>query len=272
MQREWALRLSGTAIVAVLGSLLICGPALAQSTDRQADITTLIGYNSLTNGYHDQIYTSILGNTYLRDGVGLHSEIAYVDREETGALFTGGMSLNSERASLKAMIGTSTDVQSILPEFYSRLSAELRSDPGSGWIFNPAYTIRTYREGLTDQTAEVRLVKYLPAGPSASVIVELVGREGFLDPGPDWIPSAMAGLTYSNYKKYSIGLAAEAGRAEYDALVGIGSVNEPYYAIRPSASMYVNDHAELFARGDYTHRASYDSVGGLVGVKLYIDE
>jgi len=170
------------------------------------------------------------------------------------------------------MIGTSTDVRSILPEFYGRLSGELRSDPASGWVFNPAYTIRTYREGLTDQTAELRLVKYLPAGPSASVIVEVVGREGFLAPGPQWIPSAMAGLTYANYKRYSVGVAVELGKAQYDALVGIGSVDEPYFAIRPSASAYVGERTELFVRADYTHRTSYESLGGLAGVKFSFGE
>jgi len=272
MGRSFLARLTGSIVAAGLLGLITACPAAAQTAGTQTDITTLVGFSNLTNGYHDQIFASALGNTLFSNGVGMHSEITYVNREETGALFTGGLSYNTDHFSIRGMLGTSTDVQSILPDFYGRLSAEFKGSPADGFIINPAYMVRTFREGLTDQSAELRLVKYLPAGPDASVILEAIGRAGFLDPGPSWIPSGMAGITYASYKNYSFGVAIDAGRAEYDALVGIGSVNEPYYAIRPSASMYVNKNTELFARADYTHRESYQASGGLVGLKIYLDE
>jgi hypothetical protein len=257
--------------IAWIGSLAVAQPVWGQSAGA-GDATALSGYDFVSNGYHDQTFVSLIGNTYLDHGIGLHSEVTNVNREDTGALILGGISGNRDAGSIKVMIGTSTNVQSILPQFYGRISSELRSDPSTGWIINPAYTIRAYRRGLAEQTAELRLVKYVAAGPSSSVILELIGREGFLAPGPQWIPSVLAGITFSNYKRYSVGVAVEAGKAEYNALVGVGSVNEPFVALRPSVSVYVGDRTELFVRGDYTHRTSYESFGALAGVKFSFDE
>lgn len=252
----------------ILASILIVAlPISIGQAQTQTDITAIAGAYSLSDGYENRVFATVFGNALFSSGLGTHVETHYIDREENGAFFTGGLSYNVDRIAAKLLLGTSSEVDNILPELFSRLSMDFRSDPATGLIVSPAYSYRSYRSGREDQSVDVRLVKYFPIAPATSLIVEGVIRESFLSTGQSWVPSGSIGATYSVYKSYGFGVTFDGGRANYGE-IDVSEIDEPYFSVRPSFSAYLSENVEVFVRGDYTSRESYDAVGGIVGMKI----
>jgi hypothetical protein len=194
-----------------------------------------------------------------------------MNREEDATFFAAGVSYNTSRLSLRGTLGTSTDNLNILPEVYARFEATVRSSPETGWVFIPALTYREYPNGAHETELQGQVLKYLPMGQSTSLILQGLVRGTFVDPGDHFVTSVGAGITYAHYRKYSVGVFVEGGRAAYDATFGIGSIDEQYIAVRPSVGFYLTNSIELIAQGEFSNRDSYQVVGGHVGLKFYFD-
>jgi hypothetical protein len=245
---------------------------LAQSAPSiGSDLHVIFGRYNVTDGFKDRTFQTAWGNTWFANGLGVHGEIHHMNREENATFFSAGLSYNTPAYSIKGIAGTSSSNELILPETYGRIEASFRSDPQSGWIVTPSATYRGYRAGIDEGSVELNVSKYVPVAADASLIFQALGRATFIQPGDNFAPSYGGGVSYAVYKKFSIGVLVEGGRASYDAIIGRGSVDEPYVSIRPSASLYITDKLELTASGEFTDRTSYRVDGGFVGVKMYFD-
>ena len=265
------LRLIFVAIFS-LGLTAKLSPAIAQNaaSPYRADTTIIVGGLSVSRDFDDRFFASSWGNLWLQNGLGFHAEIHFSDREETAGLFVGGASWNSKRLSFKVTTGTSSDNDSILPETYGRAELVLRSRPEDGWVVSPSITYREYRNTAEETTAEAQIAKYIPYG-KGSLILQGLARATFVDPGDHISPSYGGGLLYSEPKSYSIGLFVEGGRAAYDAVFGVGFIDEKYVSFRPSFSLFLNDRVEFLTRGELTDRRSFTVIGGYGGFKIYFD-
>lgn len=254
----------------MLAAVLIRGSAYAQSPAPgvTADLQSLVGHYHATQNFSDRTVSSLIGNIYMPNGWSTHAEATYLTREETAGFFAGGLSYNLPQFSIKALAGSSTDNQMILPEIYGRVEAAFRSSPEVGLVVAPAVTYREYRNTAYETALETQVLKYHGLGGGASLIFSGLGRATAVEPGHHWVGSGGVGLTYAEYQRYSVGLSFEAGRSSYNSLLGPGTANLPYYTIRPHASIYLYERLELFGSVEYTDLDSYKVYGGLAGIKM----
>jgi hypothetical protein len=234
-------------------------------------LQVVLGHYHVSNGFSDRTFATAWGNTWFAGGLGLHAESHYMDREEEAAFFAAGVSYNSPSFSLRGTLGTSSDNLNILPDLYGRLEASFRSSPETGWVLIPALTRREYPNGADETELQGQLLKYLPVGQTTSLIFQALVRGTWVSPGDHFVTTFGGGITYADYRKFSLGLAVEGGRAAYDATFGIGSIDEAYIAVRPSLSIYLTDKIEFVAQGEFSERESYNVMGAHVGLKFYFE-
>lgn len=236
----------------------------------RSDLATVFGYYGVTNENSGRRFGTVWGNAYFGNGFGTHAEVHYMDREETAEYFAGGLSWNGEFASVRGWIGTSTENDGILPELHARIETTFRSRPELGWVISPALSHRAYRNGAEESAAEIEVSKHTSFG-SGALIFSLLGRAIINDPGEHMSAAFGAGLTYAEFRKFSIGLTVEGGRAAYDGILAPGTFDEPYISIRPLASLFLTDNVELFGMMEYSSRESYSLFGGHLGMKIHFD-
>jgi hypothetical protein len=261
--------------------LALPSAAVAQTSDgRHTEIGTAHGHYHATRGFSDRAIASLWGNALAQNGgFGVHAEVHRLRREETAGFFVGGLSYNTGPLApsvfiFKGLAGSSTDKQMILPEVFARGEVAWRSDPVAGLVITPSVTYRQFRNGAHETALETQGLKYVPISDGTSLIFSGLVRWTLIDPGRHSVPAFGAGLTYSVYQRYSLGFDVEAGRASYNSISGgvatAATVNDRYYSLRPHASVFLSDRVELFAAGEYTDRESYKILGGIGGVKFYL--
>lgn len=237
----------------------------------RSDVQAIFGRYNVTNGFSDRTFETAWGNAYFANGLGVHAEIHNMNREEDATFFAAGLSYNKQSFSLRGTVGTSTDNVNILPEAYARLEASFRTPPETGWVFTPSVTYRDYPNGANETELQGQVLKYVPIGRTASLILMGLVRGTWIDPGDHFVTSIGGGITYAEYRKFSVGVVVEGGRAAYDATFGIGSIDEPYIAVRPSVGIYLTNSIELVAQGEFSDRDSYRVMGGHLGLKFYFE-
>jgi YaiO family outer membrane protein len=267
------VRGKGPLTTATIGLICSIGAAVPVHADGpiRSDLFTVFGHYHVTNGFSDRTFATTWGNAQFANGLGVHAEAHYVNREEEAAFFAAGVSHNTQSFSIRAMAGTSTDNFNILPEVSGRLEATFRSPPETGWVFAPALAYREYPNHAHETEWEGQILKYVPLGKATSLIFQGLARTTWIHPGDHFVATFGGGVTYAEYRKFSVGVTAEAGRTAYDATLGIGSINEPYVAVRPAVGVYLTDKIELVAQGEFVDRPSYQIWGGHLGLKFYFD-
>jgi hypothetical protein len=257
--------------LAVVIACVACSAGAALAQQPRADLQTSVGHLWVNNGFADRTTVSALGNVWYRSGLGAHAEVTHTTREETASSFVGGLSWNSQFWSIKALGGSSTSNELVLPEAYGRLEATLRSDPATGLVFIPSLTYREYRAGPQEWAVETQAFKYVPVAANASIILQGLGRLTSIDPGDHLVGSVGAGIAYNVHKSFMVGITVEGGRSSYDAVAGIGSISSPYLSVRPHASLYLTRSIEAFVTAEYTDRRDFVARGGYVGLKVHFD-
>lgn len=241
------------------------GSALARS-----DVTMVFGYYGVSHGNSDRRLATAWGNTTFANGLGMHAEAHFMDREETAAFLAGGVSWTSEFAEMRGWLGTSTENAGILPELYARFEGALRTSAGTGLVFRPALTYRSFRNSAEEAAAEIEAAKYFPVGTGVFIFSALA-RATYTNPGDHVSASFGAGVTYAHPRSVSVGLNLEGGRASYDGLLAPGKLDERYFSVRPVVSFYLTENTELFGLMEYSSRESYDIFGGHLGLKVHFD-
>lgn len=253
-------------------ALIISGERVAAEEWRiaRSDIATVLGYYGVTNGNSHRRLATAWGNAIFDNGLGMHAEAHFSDREEAAEYFAGGLSLNGKFGELRGWVGTSTDNWGILPEFSARVEATYRSRAELGLAITPAISHRVFRNGAEDSAAEIQILKYASL-PSGMLIFSAMARGTMTNPGEHFSAAFGAGLTYAQPKKFSIGMSIEGGRSAYDGLLAPGVLDEPYFSIRPAGSLFLTDSVELFGLMEYSGRESYSLFGGHIGLKIHFD-
>lgn len=261
---------------AIIGSLMAISASAAWAQTGKAPVESeyksLFGRYNVSDGFSNRTFTSSWGNYYRADGWGAHVETHSVWREENAAMLAGGLSYNTAAYSIKGVVGTSTNNQLVMPEFYGRLEGASYSAPDVGIVFRPAVTFRSYRAGIEETTIEAAVQKYVPHGKDTTWVFQAFARTAFISLGNHNAPAGGGDITFAAYKKWSAGFAVEGGIASYsDAFITNASLSEHFVAARPHASLYLTDKVELFAQGEFVDRTSYRIYGAHVGFKIALD-
>lgn len=259
--------------VALAVWIALSGAATSAAADQgfapvRSDVTTVLGYYGLTSGISDRRFTTAWGNAHFANGFGTHAEAHFMDREESAGFFAGGVSWGGEPGEIRGWLGTSTENASILPELYARFEASYRTHSGTGLVFSPALTYRSFRNGAREAVAEMEVAKYISLG-GPHLILSLMARGIASDPGRHMSASFGAGILYAQSGKVSVGLTLEGGRASYDGFLAPGTLDERYFSIRPVVSFHVTDNVEVLGLMEYSSRESYDAFGGHLGLKVH---
>lgn len=261
---------------ALAGSFIFSGfsvPGWAAAQGLQAarsDIMTVFGFYGVTGGNSDRSFATAWGNTYLANGMGLHAEAHYVDREETAQYFAGGLSWGAEFGEIRGWLGTSTENSAILPELYGRFEGVYRTRPETGIVISPALNYRRFRNGAEEASFETQIAKYIHVY-SGKLIATALARANITDPGSHLSASFGAGLIYAHSGEFSVGLMVEGGRAAYDGFLAPGKLDEHYVSVRPAVSFFLTEEIEIIGLMDYSIRESYAAYGGYIGLKLHLD-
>lgn len=234
----------------------------------RGDVTVIGGYNDVDSGFDDRGFLTSFANAYSDSGIGYHAEVTGETREETAAFFAAGLSYNTPSVSARGMLGSSTDNEDILPQFYARGEVAYRTDPALGIVVTPSITYREFRNGVEEFNTGGNLTKYFALGEDRQLITQLYGNAIFVDPGDEFGGFGGTDVTYGRYRRWSIGSTFEAGVSNFESVLGAGEVNNAFYSVRPHASIYVTDTVELIGLVSYYDTEEFNIIGGGVGVKF----
>lgn len=245
-------------------------PAAAQNSGEESATTTYAGYYHVDRGYEDRTVVGNFTNLYVGD-LGIHTDVAYVDREENGVFGAGGLSYAlNDSVRVKAMAGTSRGDVNILPELFLTGSVQLK--PAKGWVVTPDVTYRKYRNGGKEISPGVQVAKYFNvAGDTGGYYVaQADGNLSFVD-GTDktgW--SAGAGITFVRNSGWNLGLNTRYGYMAYDTVTGTGvlPVRSKVLGLGASVGYRVTKSTEVFVRGNISDTKFYTVSGAMLGVKF----
>jgi YaiO family outer membrane protein len=261
-------------ILASILALAISSPVLADEAP-QSDVMVYGGYSHPTEGFSDRAYAGFFYNQYLENGLGVHLDGTYVDREEDGALGVIGMSAPlGVGVRAKVAVGASTDVNSILPKFVVR--AELPVKLGST-VITPEYSYREYRTDITDHNIALNVARYFNIVADAGGYYVAQGRvaHSIVNEFKN-TTSGSIGLTAVRKNGIQVGISGEYGELAYSTIVeGVGiiapGVESDFFAIRPSLSVPLSQRVDFVARGEFSHNDFYESTGVMLGIKLKLN-
>lgn len=257
-------------MTAVVAAFALGTPSMAMADGTQVvggDVTAGGGFLSVTEDFDDRFFGFTGGNVFFEGGLGLHSEIVFEEREETGGLFIGGASYNTPRFQIKGLAGTSSNVEDILPELFLRGEVTYRTNPDLGVVVTGAVTHRDYRNDASEIVFDAALTKYFPLHDNKSIIVQALGAVGENDPG-DTSFSGGGAIAFSAYREYTVGLKVTGGDSSYDSVLGAGNVDNEFIVVQPNASIFLADNFEMFGRLEYGDTDIYDYYGGALGFKV----
>lgn len=287
MRRQWISAIAGSVLIGFLATgnfasgADIGSPGSSAMTDPISESSTIgprgdayfyVGGLGVTNGYADRWFLGLVGNVYYESGLGLHLDTAYVNREENAGYFAGGISGElSSRVRGKVMGGTSSNNMGILPEVYVRGELEIASAPEKGVLLRPSLTYRSYRNGVNEGTGHIEAVRYFPPSANGTFWIGQLGAAAtYSDPGSNIGWELTGGGTYVAPDFGTIGTMLVGGNMAYDSVLGASSVSvgNSFFGVRPFASYYLNDRAELIARGEIITTEFYNLFGGTLGLKV----
>ncbi|MGH1350052.1 MAG: YaiO family outer membrane beta-barrel protein [Methyloligellaceae bacterium] len=236
---------------------------------KDADIYILGGHQNLNQGYSDRTYSTVFANMYYNNGMGIHAELLNMNREEDSSYIAAGLSYITGNHSIKAIIGTSTDNDGILPELLIRGEISYKTSPEIGFVFTPSVTHRRYRNTAEEVSLDTNATKYFSVGYGKSLILQAFGRVVFSTPGNKTSPSGGIDFTFSEHKKYSMGLTFEGGKSSYSSVLDLSEIGLSYYSVRPHVGIFLNKNMELTISGEYTDLNDYEILGGNAGIKYH---
>lgn len=260
--------------LATILSIAISLPALADEAP-QSNVMVYGGYSHPTDGFSDRTYTGFFYNQYLENGLGVHVEGTYVDREEDGALGVIGMSAPlGDGVRAKVAVGASTDVRSILPEFVVR--AELPVKLGST-VITPEYSYREYRTGINDNHIALNVARYFNIAGDTGGYYVVQGRvaHSIVNEFKN-TTSGNLGLSTVRNNGIQVGISGEYGQLAHSTIIeGVGiiepGVESDFFAIRPSVSLPLSQRVDFVARGEFSHNDFYESTGVMLGIKFKLN-
>ena len=266
------LALSDTASSADLSTPASVETPADTATEPRGDAYFYVGGLNVTDGFSDRWFLGLAANAYYSSGLGLHIDTSYIDREENAGFFAAGVSTKlTPRIRAKIMGGTSSSNEGILPEIYARGELAITSEPELGLVLRPSLTYRSFRNGVDEGTGQIEIVRYFRPFANGGFAVGQIGASGtFSDPGSNFGYELSAGATYVAPNIGTIGATAVAGNMAYDSVLGPSSlsVDNGFIGIRPVASYYLGENAELIARGEIMFTDFYDLFGGSIGIKF----
>lgn len=241
------------------------------SPDRDAALfesTTTTGFLDLDSGFEDRLVATTSASLIQPSGLGLHAELVGEEREEDAVFAIGGVSYHTEHLVPKVRLGTSSENDGILPEFYAEAGVTYISDPEDGFTITPVATYRSYRNSAEESGLGVAGTRYFSASGDFLWIGQTFGRVTLAAPGDNVGVAGGGSLAYSRYATWSLGLLVEAGSGGYDSVLGAGRVDNDFVSARPFASHRLSDNVELFGRLEYYDTDNYIAQGVFVGVKF----
>jgi len=260
------------ATSALVCTLLTAGasPALAQNAGDESSTTTYAGYYHVSNGFEDRAVVGNFTNIYA-GSFGIHSDVAYVDREENGTFGALGLSYApTETVRIKASAGTSTNDVTILPELF--LSGSIQVKPAKGWVVTPDLTFRKYRTGGKELAPGVQVAKYFNVkGDTGGYYVAQVDTGlSFVEGSNKTGWSTGAGITFVRNSGWSLGLNARYGYMAYDVVTGTGAlpVRSNLLGLGASVGYRFNKKMEVFVRGNVADTKFYTVSGAMLGLKF----
>lgn len=258
----------------MLASLV--SPTLAQAQDEAAmpvepyvaEGSFSVGHLDLDNDFDDR--TIATTNLALRhpNGIGAHVELVGETREEDALFGALGLSYLTSSYSVRGSLGSSSENEGILPQFFALVQASYISPPEQGFIISPYATYRSYRNTAEETVVGTSLTKYFDLPEDQLIIGQLFGAGVLAEPGSNVGYSFGGSAAYGRYDRWQAGLLLEAGDSRYDSVLGAGGVSNDFVSARPFASLRVADNIELFSRLEYYDTDFYDAVGGFLGIKI----
>ncbi|WP_265562231.1 hypothetical protein [Sphingomicrobium arenosum] len=252
--------------VALAAAIFLPTSAAAQMTGEQSSSTTYVGYYGVSHGFNDRLVIGNFANLYI-DRIGLHSDVAHIEREEAGTYGALGLSYAlSDAVRVRGTIGSSTDNDSILPELLLRGSVQFK--PGGGLILTPALTYRDYRAGGSSTSPELQVAKYFNmAGDDGGYWVAQANGGLSFNRADETGWTLGAGLTTVRNSGLTIGASLRAGRMAYDTILE-QEVRSDIYGGSLSLGYRMGGGTEIYIRGDLADTEFYTVRGAMLGLKF----
>lgn len=257
--------------ISTLAAAALGTAALAQETGFESGNTVLwLGKSDLDSGQSDREFIGVQGNYFRADGLGLHFDLAGLSSDQEDTAY-GAFALSTEVApNLRAKLGLggSDSEDGFFPEY--KIDGELEKDFGTqnGLVLRGGLTYSRYDNDAEEARLRAQIVRYTSPLSNGGYFVQQgdVSVSTSLDSDTTgW--EIGAGATYVDASGWSAGLGLGVGRIAYDQQLG-ATVENDFWAVRPSVSYRVGSGTELFLRTEYVDTELYDLKAATFGVNF----
>ena len=225
----------------------------------------------VTNGFSSRFAAGLNAN-FNAPGFEVHVQGNGLWQEESAAFFAGGFSVPiTPNLKSTVLAGTSTANQGILPQLYLYGKLAYATPPDVGVIIAPAFTYRSYRNGVQESVPRLELIYYLPPSPSGSfVLLQAFGSVAFVSPGYHTGFEVSGAVSYNVPRKWSLGIEGFGGVMAYDNILCVTAcgIQNGFIGARPKLTLFATDTIEVILRGEIVRTDFYNMYGGTLGVKV----
>lgn len=249
---------------ALLG-VLLGAPAFAKEQNYALAYAGLLELNQGDT----RVYAGGMADVYTDSGLGVHVDAVHLDAVENGTYASLGLSYEiAHGVRPEITIGSSTENRSTLPDLFLRGQIRIKPGTNSGWVFTPAVTYRTFRDGKSETMGELQVVKYfdLPFDRNGYWVVQVGGETTLVSTGAPRA-SINAGLSTVRKGGVAFGLSGQVGTLFRDPFVG-NSFRGRFVAVRPSLELPLGKKFSVVARGEVISTQLTEGVGGMTGLKV----